>query len=351
MIVPMARLRILGPRERLADTLRAVQDIGQLHLAEAAPRAGVQPARLDTQGERRRGQLARALADIDDALRALDAMGPGTLAAAASVADCARWARLANRVRRDARALRDRETALDEERALVARYREFLLAVLPIVRKVGDSARLTSHAVVAPASARATVDALAASLREQLGAEFSMTTQQLQGGDLAILLVLPTSFSAKLEARLAEARVPEVPLPEAYRGLPLQDAVPKMIDRLFQIPQEIEACRTSRAALARAHGPELRKAHAALVDWLAAATAHERCSVTPHAFTIEGWIPEPGVPALTKRVAELAGDAVIVERIAREEWGEADAPVVLSNPRLFRPFESLIALLPLPTYG
>ena len=42
---------------------------------------------------------------------------------------------------------------------------------------------------------------------------------------------------------------------------------------------------------------------------------------------------------------------MVVERIAREDWGREDAPVVLSNPRLFRPFETLIALLPLPRYG
>jgi len=42
---------------------------------------------------------------------------------------------------------------------------------------------------------------------------------------------------------------------------------------------------------------------------------------------------------------------VIVERIARERWGREDAPVVLSNPPLFRPFEALISLLPLPRYG
>jgi len=42
---------------------------------------------------------------------------------------------------------------------------------------------------------------------------------------------------------------------------------------------------------------------------------------------------------------------VIVETVAHEDWGEEDPPVVLSNPRLFRPFEKLIALLPLPRYG
>ena len=351
MIVPMARVRVLGPRERLDGALRAVQDLGQLQLADPVHRPGVEPARLDPRAERRRTQLTRALDDVVEAMHSLSIDDKPVAPAAATVGDCARWARLANRTRRRARTLRDRETSLDEERALVTRYREFLLTVLPVVRKVAGSPRLTSHAVVVPAAARGTVDALAVALRAQLGPEFSMTTQELQGGDVAILLVLPKEFSERLEAQLAEARVPEVPLPEAYRGLPLEAAVPKMLDRLMEIPGEIESCRRERATLARDRGPELRRARAAMHDLLAAVVAHERCAVTPHAFTIEGWMPERGVPELVRRVAAAAGPTVVVETVAREEWGTDDAPVALSNPRLFRPFESLIAILPLPRYG
>jgi V/A-type H+-transporting ATPase subunit I len=348
----MARVRVLGPKERLDAALRAVQDLGQLQLAETPMRKGVEPARLDAHSGRRRRQLTRALQDIEEALHALDAAGGKPVAPGdATIGDFARWARLASRTRRAARASRDRETALDEERALVKRYREFLLAVLPLVRKVAGSPRLTSHAVVVPAAARASVDTLAAALREQLGDEFSMTTHDLQGGDAAILLVLPTEFSQRLEARLSEARVPEVPLPEAYRGLPLEQAVPEMLARLFEIPTEIESLRRDRATLARGRGPELRRARAAIHDWLAAAVAHERCAVTPHAFTIEGWLPERGLPDLVHRVSEAAGPTVVVETVAREDWGTEEVPVVLSNPRLFRPFELLIALLPLPRYG
>ncbi len=50
-------------------------------------------------------------------------------------------------------------------------------------------------------------------------------------------------------------------------------------------------------------------------------------------------------------MAAAAGPTVIVETVAHEEWGAEDPPVVLSNPRLFRPFEKLIGLLPLPKYG
>jgi V/A-type H+-transporting ATPase subunit I len=42
---------------------------------------------------------------------------------------------------------------------------------------------------------------------------------------------------------------------------------------------------------------------------------------------------------------------VVVTEVGKEDWASEDAPVVLSNPRLFRPFELLIRLLPLPRYG
>ncbi len=351
MIIPMARVRVLGPKDRFDAALGAVQDFGQLQLAEAPARSGVAPAELGEAARHREAQLERILEDLNEALRLLGADGrqaePGTPAAG----DFARWARLADRAAREARALRNRETALNEERALVTRYRDFLSAVLPAVRKVAASPRLTSHAVVVPASARPTVDALAKALREQLGAEFSMSTHELAGGDLAILLVLPREFSAKLDARLAEARVPEVPLPEGYRDMPLEQAVPKMLERLFEIPVDLQRCADDRRALAERDGAELRRARAAIEDWLAAARAREQAAVTPHAFTIEGWLPERSMPEFARRIVRAAGPAVVVETIAREDWGADDAPVVLSNPRLFRPFEKLIALLPLPRYG
>jgi V/A-type H+/Na+-transporting ATPase subunit I len=351
MIISMAKVRVLGPKDRFDAALGAVRDFGKMQLAEVPPRSGVEHARLTPKEERRRAQLTRVLADVDEALRLLAADGAATDAGAATTADLARWARLAERSAREGRALRTRETGLEEERALVTRYRDFLSAVLPAVRRVAGSPRLTSHAVVVPASSRPTVDALTNALRDQLGAEFTMTAHELPGGDLAILLVLPREFSERLDARLAEARVPEVPLPQAYRDVPLEQAVPKMLARLVEIPVELETCAHERQALAASRGGELRRARAAIDDWLSTAAAHERTAVTPHAFAIEGWVPERAVPELTRRLAAAAGPSVVIETVAREEWGKEDAPVVLSNPLLFRPFEKLIALLPLPTYG
>lgn len=95
----------------------------------------------------------------------------------------------------------------------------------------------------------------------------------------------------------------------------------------------------------------LRQARQSIHDWLRETEAHEKCAVTPHAFAIEGWIPEHRTAALVRYLARAGGPAVTVETIGREAWSADDAPVMLSNPRFFRPFEALIALMPLPAYG
>ena len=59
MIIPMTRVRILGPRDQFDASLGAIQDFGRLHLVDTAAHAGTEPARLDARAARRRRQLLR----------------------------------------------------------------------------------------------------------------------------------------------------------------------------------------------------------------------------------------------------------------------------------------------------
>jgi V/A-type H+-transporting ATPase subunit I len=351
VIIPMARIRLLGPRDELDATLVAVQAADVLHLAEVPATPGVRPARLDARRERRRRQLTRVLDDVSLVLRGDDAPADSRQAAPADVTQLAAWARVAHRVRRDVQRLEEQARALEEEQALVNRYRGFLTAVQPLVRRLAASPRLTSRIVVVPASLKGTIDTLAALLREEIGAEFALEQRVLPDGDLAVLLALPRAFSERLDARLADARVPEVTLPDAYRGMPVDVAVPRMIERAGEISRLIAESRREREQRVNDNRTTLRRARQAIHDWLRETEAHEKCAVTPHAFAIEGWIPAHRSTSLAQYITRTCGPHVTIEVIARESWSADDAPVILSNPRFFRPFEALISLMPLPRYG
>jgi V/A-type H+-transporting ATPase subunit I len=124
-----------------------------------------------------------------------------------------------------------------------------------------------------------------------------------------------------------------------------------MLARLSDIPGELELGRRRAQELLTAHRAELGRARAAAEDRLRELEALPLSGVTPRAFVLQGWVPARSRNDLVKRLDSEFGDAVVVSDVAREEWVSQQAPVVLSNPRLLRPFETLIRLLPLPRYG
>ncbi|HEU4565602.1 MAG TPA: hypothetical protein VFS05_13165, partial [Gemmatimonadaceae bacterium] len=231
MIVRMAKVRVLGPRRCLDDALRALQDFGLLHLADATATEGLRPLPLPAREARRRRQLQRALEDIEAAL-ALLGRGDGSASpspAPPTVRQLARWARVAREARLGAERLAARLAALDEERALILKYRDFFAGFQPILRSAATSGRMTAIAVIAPAAARDIVERLRGALKEATGDEWLLRTRQLASGDLALLLVLPRASAERIEHLLAEARVPEIPVPAAYAGQPLAESVPRML--------------------------------------------------------------------------------------------------------------------------
>ena len=359
MILPMAKVRLLGPRERLDDTLRVLQDFGRLHLADPVTLDGVTPIPAAAADTRRARQLRRILEDVESAL-ALLAAGEGeapAVVASTGGADAhtlASWAREAGRARRKLEAFDRREVALDEESALLHKYRDVLDALRPLIARVSNGSRLAMHAAVVPASERETVERLVRALEapESGAGAIVALTHPLRDGDLALLLVMPASMERRIERLLADARVPELALPSTYTSHGLATAVPAMLERLATIPVERDAVRRERAQVARDHLPGLHAARRGLYDQLAAREARTHAGITARTFAVEGWLPADAVGDLRSRCAERLGPEVVVHELAREAWRhDDDAPVVLRNPRLFRPFEAITAMMPLPHYG
>ncbi|HEX6106357.1 MAG TPA: V-type ATPase 116kDa subunit family protein [Gemmatimonadales bacterium] len=347
MIVPMVRVRVMGPRDLLTPVLGKVQDVGLLHCAPAPEAGPLRVNALTPAQTRRRRQLLRILDDVESVLaEATDA--PGT--AAASAPDCPRWARLARGTRRALARMGDRLSRLQEEQALLTRYQGFFAAFEALLAARSIQPGVSAFHVVLRADQADALPALERALIEHLGDASEILSRRLPGGETALLLLVPASRAAGVERLLAETRVQEVPVPSGY-GTSLLDAVPRMRARAAALPAELEALRRERDDLLRGPGAELRRARAVLRDQLAQLDALGLATVTPNFFVLDGWLPAGSEPRLTRALEREFGATVVVEVVDRAHWEGQDAPVVLRNPRLFRPFEVVTGMLPLPRYG
>lgn len=346
MIVPMIRVRVMGPRDRLTRVLGVVQDVGVVHCAQAPVVGSLHGNALSPAEARRRRQLLRILDDVEAVLAEV----PDRPAPAVGQPECARWARVARRARRQFGRLADRLARLQEEQALLARYQGFFAAFETLFAARTVQPGFSAFHVVLRSDQAEVLPTLERALGELLGNAHETLSRRLPGGEVALLLLVPASRAPEVERLLADTRVQEMPVPSGY-GPTLLEAVPRMRRRAEALPRELEEVRGEREALLAGLAADLARARGAVRDRLAQLDALGLATVTPHVFVLDGWLPAGSEPRLAQALERAFGGTVVLETVDRAHWEGQDAPVVLRNPRLFRPFELLTGMLPLPRYG
>jgi len=348
VIIEMARVRVLGPRGRLGDTIRTLQERGVLHLVDPQPVDGLRVHEREPAADRHRRDVTRALADVEHALADLSALGATVPDRAGPPPPAGQAARIASRVAAEVAELRAREQAIVGERDALREY-EPLVADLEPLFAAGAPTRTSIFLLRlrGEAALAATRDAL----ERLLDGAVELRTRSLATGDVVLLALVPTARAPEIERYLAGARVEHAPLPAALASSPLAESLPRLRPRLAELARELAVVRDRAAVIAALYGADLARALHGFHDDLLAGDAETHAAASARAFVLEGWLPARELPALERTLVAALGPEVAVEEIARDEWRGEDAPVVLANPPLFAPFEKLTALLPLPRYG
>lgn len=354
MIAPMARVRILGPRDQFDATLVTLQDIGLVHLSASPPIASLRPMRLSVREQRERHRLGAIQSDLAAVLHRVGGAAalPTPAAALPPVpANLARWARAGGRLRRELERLDATRRGLEEERAELVRFERFAEVFRGLRAGVGGGAALHAYQLVLRAGDRQSALSLREGLAAVIGDQFILETAGLASGELAALLLVPRGDREAVDRILARAGIHELPVPATLGEVVPADASAALAGRRAEVDRQLAELEARRAEIRHAEAPALQQAVQAVEDRRLELTAREQALESPRSFVLEGWVPAGRVAMLTGILAERLGETIAVEVVAREAWQADDAPVVLQNPRLFRPFELITGMMPLPHYG
>lgn len=347
MITRMMRVRIAGPRTLLDPTLGVLQDLGVLHVDR--PRV-VEGATPDNGLARERRHVTRCLADVETALDRLRVAADSTTRPDRPVSPAAA-ARRARRLRRRADALAMAQSRLEGERASLLRYREFFQVFEALAGHELTWPDGQAFYVVLRAGTGTPLIELERRLEGAVGADVEVLHHELSSGESAVLILTSARAAPKVSALLSASRIEELPAPPGIGEPNLFRALPAIKARLEQIPGALRALEDERQTLVRTDAEWLSRLCVFFHDQLLRLDARSRVLAAEYLFVIEGWLPAPRVAELDQAVQNVLGPEVVVSTIGVEGWSADAAPVTLHNPPLFRPFEVLTRMVPLPQYG
>ena len=353
MIVRMAKVEIIGPKQVLLEVLALIREMGAFQvepdlrgfIAKTEERA-VRSHLLDkdTLGERLYFEELRR--KIDE-LAACLPQQPARQSYLEPRSAVAAIAALVDKHSATCRGLSRNQDALSREREELQRQTLFLDAIEPLLKGVAATTELDFIGVTIRDPAA--TEHLMRLLARLTGGSFEIVTTSAADGTSIALITLALEFADQVRQVLNAERVPELSFPAKYQDLPLTEKISRMRQRLAQVGVELDRVEGAIQHFALAWAPTYQLVRQWLDDRLSLLTTTTVIHETSMCFFIHGWIPLPEVEELRAQLNGKFGGRVVLEE--KEVLEEDLVPVSIRNSPYFCHFELFTRLLPLPVYS
>jgi V/A-type H+-transporting ATPase subunit I len=342
----MTKIEIVGSRRSLEPTLVCLQGQGSVQLIDAASQPGLALAPFPP-GEEELAEGA-SLRQVRTRLDALIALGYIPAGPVAVPVDLTAVTHELDELAPEVAPLVTRIDDLEAEQSTLPRHIESLRRLVPLLPQLPELKAYETVALLIDRRHAAVVGWLRSELATLLDTQFDIISDQVDPDTVGAVLVFPRDQSRRVHALLSEQQVSRVHLPDEYRAMSLSAAIASMERRVLELPAEIEAARRALTGLLapRTHWHTAR----ALIDRrLARLDALRSIGATARAFAVIGWTPQRTLDALSEALAHEVGPEVLLAELDPSEGEEA--PVLLTNRPLARPFQFFLGMLALPRYG
>jgi hypothetical protein len=183
---------------------------------------------------------------------------------------------IAGRCRRELEALAEQRQQLEEERALILKFRPFFAAFTKIGESGLDLDGIRVFYLILKEDGEEELRRMRAAFRQALGDGFELLSQPSESGESAMLLAVPSADGAKAEQLLSEAGVQALSLPDQFEEESVGGTIHRMQARLEKLPAELATIERERKRIAGERGRDLARIQATVRDLLATIEAMEK---------------------------------------------------------------------------
>ncbi|MFN8472552.1 MAG: V-type ATPase 116kDa subunit family protein [Anaerolineae bacterium] len=355
MLLQMVRVQIIGTLTQLDVTVAAIQRLGVLHIEETSRAPALHSLAVDASIARTREDLAFLAARLDALLGLLniDEHTPGaTWQPPTSSRELADWirTRLAD-IAPAVQELAQRRDALQAEAVSLPRYGATLRKLSPLTIELQELKGYETAALLVDQRHAAVLDLVRVEVERITGGEFEMVVQSLDEHTAAAILVYPRACSQTVQASLGNEAILQVRLPKEIEGRTFREALVALNQRLAEIQVELASIDARLTQIARDEGANLAAWRREVRNRLQALATQSHFGATDYTFVVMGWLPARDLARLRETLARDVGGQVVVDVVDSSPEDKQLAPVAFDNPTPLKPFESIVRLMDIPSYG
>ena len=364
MISPMAFIQIVGPRDQFSEVIDRIQTAGMVQIEEVPLSAGAGDTLLHrtqlTKEQVKQKQVYHDLVRVldEDAIVHIPKSIASTFRSDPAFDEQYRhWlaqdeAAVPTAVRAfhaELRSFKRRERNINDDLRVLTGYEEVVNALTPLIKTELLPPDHEVLGVLFERKGRQALRLLEKQMADLTGGDCQMLHANMNKGRMAVLVYFHSKVSVRVRSFIAQAGLSEVRGPRYVRNQPLQEVLKRISQDLDTLKTQALALTEQKNRFFAEKGLQLMVLMSLCHDRLQRLEVFSKFAHTHYTFIMEGWVPAQRLGDLRGLVASDYPEVMI--QVIKAHGAASGAPVELHNPPAIRPFETLLALLPLPKYG
>jgi len=369
MLVPMAKVELIGPKNRFYDVVSLLHEIGTLHIEDLSKKIQSGEVPLDqmevvdnqaAEKERMEDLLLRlrsivkalhlpntAVDELEREKQYLQMWNLDSRALSQEVTD------VIEQVEDRTSSLAQAQSNMEAEIALLGRYEPILKKIQPLAKQIVTTGTYDSVALLVERRYKGALEELKKELDEITKSQCEIVSTDVDDDTTAVIVVFARKYSDGVHKFLAMENVNQVRLPSEFQDMPFDVAYDHLKERRASLPARLDEVRAELNDMSAKWFVKLSTIRDVLSDKIDEISEIPKFGQTEYAFVITGWLPVEHVKPLRRTIVENFGTDVIVNQTELDEREYEEVPVAMKNPKWIEPSAWVMGFLMggKPQYG
>ena len=357
MIKVMSKVQLIGSKGLLDEVIKMLHNLGIVHIESIPAQIILEDSYIQRMPvEKEKAMLKERLERIVERLKGIYLLLPASEAEREDMfmlADVTSNGFLeeVDRLEQKVKGLHAEKAGLSEEISSLARYEKILKGIAPLVAKLKGLNNFETIGITIDRTKVDIIPLLENEISRIVEGKYQFFVKEIDKDIIGVVITYPQQYDARVKALISTEAISEIKLPQRYADMTLLDALKIMVKRKTEVPLLIGDINNKLNMLSLEWYKRLEGLMRLLRDTIDELKALVYCAHTRFTFVIAGWIPKDKFQVLSSAIMDKFGDKVMVREMEIREDEIDLIPVYIKNPRILKPFEVFLNILPPPKYG